>query len=149
MGKYTFLIIHCTDTPKDRKVTRADLEQWHLKGRGWDRLGYSDMIHLDGTIENLVPYNDNDIIENDEMTWGCAGKNSVSRHVVIVGGKGGDHRTAAQNRALENYIKKTIRKHPYIKVAGHYQFSNKVCPNFNVTEFCEEIGLKKYNIYYT
>lgn len=147
MGKLTYLIIHCTDTPEKRPVTRKDLELWHLKERGWDRLGYADMVHLNGSIENLTPYDENNIVERDEMTWGCAGKNSVSRHIVYVGGgKGKDTRTKEQKRSLENYIKKTIKIHPRIIVAGHNQFSSKSCPSFNVPLFCKAVGIKAGNI---
>lgn len=146
MAKLTYLIIHCTDTPKDREVSKKDIEQWHLKGRGWDRLGYSDMVHLNGALENLTPYDSDDFVDSDEMTWGCAGKNSVARHMVYVGGKGGDTRTKEQKRTIENKIKMTIREHPDIIIAGHNQFSSKACPSFDVPEFCKEIGLARRNI---
>lgn len=30
MAKYEFLVIHCTATPKGRKITPSHIEQWHL-----------------------------------------------------------------------------------------------------------------------
>ena len=65
--KLTYLIIHCTATPEGREVTSDEIRKWHTspppKGRGWKQVGYSDMIHLDGTLENLVPYNNDDIVD--------------------------------------------------------------------------------------
>ncbi|MGM0527281.1 MAG: hypothetical protein ACQERS_02625 [Bacteroidota bacterium] len=58
-----------------------------LKGRGWDRLGYSDLFKRDGSVINLTPYNGDDIIQAHEMTWGAAGVNGISRHIVLEGGR--------------------------------------------------------------
>jgi len=59
------LVIHCTDTPPEREVTSDEIRHWHTdappQGRGWNQVGYTDMIHLDGHIENLVEFdNDNE-----------------------------------------------------------------------------------------
>ena len=50
-----YLVIHCTATKEGVEVTREMLEQWHLKENGWSKLGYSDIVHLDGRLENLTP----------------------------------------------------------------------------------------------
>lgn len=148
MAKLNFLIQHCTATPAGREVTRNDIIQWHMNERGWDRLGYSDMVHLDGSLENLTPFNQDDEVDSDEMTWGVAGKNSVSRHIVYVGGfKGVDTRTSKQLSALATYYKYTVLRHPHILIAGHNQFSSKACPSFDVPEFCRSIGIPETNIY--
>jgi hypothetical protein len=110
------------------------------------------MILLDGKVENLVPYNDNHYVEPWEITNGVAGINNVSRHVVYVGGcdkdgKPKDTRTAAQKKALENYVVAFILKHPGILVAGHNQFANKACPSFDVAGWLRSIGVLEKNIY--
>src|SRR5258708_10699588 len=56
------------------------------RGRGWSKVGYSDLILLDGTLINLTPYNENDEVEPWEITNGQPGTNSIARHVVYVGG---------------------------------------------------------------
>jgi hypothetical protein len=153
MGKLTFLIIHCTATPAGRKVTSDDIRRWHLIGRGWKQVGYTDMIHLDGTVENLVKHDENDIIEPWEITNGVAGENSISRSIVYVGGlcpdgaNPMDTRTQDQLAALETYVLNCIKKHPEIMVAGHNQFAAKACPSFDVPTWLESINVDKKNIY--
>ncbi len=135
MKKLKYLIIHCTDTPAGRAVSRQDIEKWHLIENGWAKVGYSDMIHLDGSIENLIPYNDDNIVDQWEISNGAYGFNSISRHVVYVGGQNNqDTRTFEQIEALERYVKQTIEQHPEIKVIGHNQVptTTKTCPSFNV-----------------
>jgi N-acetyl-anhydromuramyl-L-alanine amidase AmpD len=141
MGKLKYLVIHCTDTPPKMEVTPKMIRDWHMspppRGRGWDRVGYSDMIQRDGDLINLTPYDDDDNITSDEMTWGAVGYNSVGRHIVLVGGRGplkdfADHFTEEQGEALLTYLKDTILKHPDIIIIGHNQVSIKTCPGFVV-----------------
>lgn len=158
MGKLEYLVIHCTDTPEGRKVTADEIRQWHTaeppKGNGWSKVGYTDIIHLDGSLENLTPYDQDDDIEGFEITNGVRGINSISRHVVYVGGKkkdlsgAKDTRTEEQKKALEAYVKFMVLRHPLIKVAGHYQFDgNKKCPSFEVDTWLVEIDIPQQNIY--
>lgn len=142
-----YLIIHCTDTPAGRSVSRQDIERWHLEERGWSRVGYADMIHLDGIIENLTPYNTDDFVDPWEITNGAYGFNRIGRHVVYVGGGDEtDTRTFEQLEALEAYVKQTIKNHPQIKVVGHNQLSNKSCPSFDVPSWLRGICVDKKNI---
>jgi len=154
----TYLVIHCTATPEGRDVTSDEIRRWHTspppKGRGWKQVGYADMIHLDGRVENLVPYNNDDIVDVWEITNGASGINSISRHVVYVGGvdandvkKARDTRTWLQELAMIKYVKETIARHPNIKVAGHNQFAKKACPSFDVPKWLSAIGIPKKNIY--
>lgn len=156
MAHLKYLVIHCTATPEGMKVTPDDIRFWHTspppKGRGWKQVGYSDMIMLDGTLVNLVPYNEDEMVDKWEITNGVAGINSYSRHVVYVGGcdkqmNAKDTRTPEQKQTLIDYVLRTVLKHPTIKVAGHRQFANKDCPSFNVPIWCAEIGLSDNNIY--
>lgn len=151
-----YLVIHATATPSGMKVTPDDIRFWHTapipKGRGWKQVGYSDMILLDGTLVNLVPYNHDDFVDRWEITNGVAGINSQSRHVVYVGGtdkqlKPKDTRTPEQTETLAQYVRRTILKHPDILVAGHNQFAQKACPSFDVPEWLDSIGVLHKNIY--
>lgn len=144
--KIKYLVIHCTDTPAGRSVSKKDIEQWHLVENKWSRLGYTDLIDIDGKLINLTPFNQDDVVDVHEKTWGARGINSVSRHIVYAGGKGGDTRTQAQRVTLHDYVKYMIHRHPHIQVAGHNQFSNKRCPSFNVPEWCRSIGVAEKNI---
>ena len=131
-------------------------------GRGWDRVGYSDMIYLDGSLINLTPFNQDNRIDPWEMTWGARGFNSRSRHVVYVGGLGRvylpeenmsvedakDTRTAEQLYTMEIYVKYMILRHPGIKILGHNQVSSKACPSFHVPTWLDTLNINKKNIYY-
>jgi len=169
MNSLDFLIAHCTATPAGRKVTKDDIIKWHTSpppiGRGWTKLGYSDMIMLDGSLVNLTPYNQDNIVDPWEITNGAVGINSRSRHFVYVGGLAVDPqlenedeeemsqyipfdtRTQNQKEAMEIYVKYMILRHPQIKIAGHYDFSEKACPSFNVQEWAKSIGVKDENIF--
>ena len=150
--KLNYLVIHCTATREGQAVTKQDIEEWHLKGRGWRVLGYADLICINGYLLSLIPFDTDDEVDNWEISNGVRGLNSVSRHVVYAGGcdqqlKPKDTRTPAQTSCLTDYVRYTVRRHSDIKVAGHYHFSAKACPSFDVENFCEEIGIPNKNIY--
>lgn len=157
MNKLIYLIIHCTATPEGMPLTAARIREMHTsappKGRGWKQVGYSDMIHLNGMVENLVPYNNDNKVDPWEITNGVQGINSISRHVVYVGGMDRDNRipkdtrTTEQKMALANYVKQTIAQHPDILVGGHFQFANKACPSFDTVNWLKGIGIPLKNIY--
>jgi len=146
MSNIQYLIIHCTDTPHDMNVTRKDIERWHIKERGWSRVGYNDMIHLDGTLENLITYNQDDNVDRWEVANGARGYNSIARHLVYVGGLIHDTRTYMQEETMATYCKYTILRHPHIRIIGHNQISNKGCPSFDVPIWLKSIGVKDKNI---
>jgi hypothetical protein len=155
--KLKFLVIHCTATPEGREVSSEQIRHWHLDpppaGRGWSRVGYTDLIHLNGTIERLVQNNEDDNVDPWEITNGASGINSVSRHIVYAGGlkagttKAKDTRTPLQAIALLNYVRNMIRLHPSIRVAGHGQFAAKACPSFDVPTWLRANNIPETNIY--
>ena len=134
------------------KVMIAGVPIRNLTGRGWRQVGYSDMIHLDGHIENLVPYNVDDNVDSWEITNGATGINTVSRHIVYVGGLDRIHtpkdtRTEAQIAALKNICETQVAEHPGLLIAGHNQFASKACPCFNTAEWLRDISIPVKNIY--
>lgn len=149
--KLKYLVIHCTATPDGREVSSDEIRKWHTAplskgGRGWKQVGYTDMIHLDGRVERLVNNNEDANVDPWEVTNGAAGYNSVSRHVVYVGGvtRQGiprDTRTTAQREALKKYVLDFHKKHPDVKIVGHNQLAAKACPSFDVPKWLKEIGL--------
>ena len=152
MKELNYLIIHCTATPEGREVTSDDIRKWHLskppQGRGWKQVGYSDLIHLDGVIENLVKYDENNWVESGEITNGATNYNGVSRHIVYAGGcdkqgKPKDTLTQKQYESLANYIKIFLYNHPNCKVIGHNQVAAKACPSFKVNEKFADIIPKR------
>lgn len=145
-----YLVLHCTATPGGREVTAEQIRHWHTDpvskgGRGWRQVGYTDMIHLDGTVERLVDNNEDHNVDPWEVTNGAKGYNSVSRHVVYVGGgvtpEGEDTRTEAQRKALAEYVLKFHSRHPSVRIVGHNELAAKACPSFDVQAFLQELGI--------
>lgn len=149
-----YLVIHCTATPEGREVSAADIRRWHTSpvsagGRGWKQVGYTDLIHLDGTVERLVDNNEDAWVDGWEITNGAAGYNSVSRHVVYSGGYAQDGktvkdtRTDAQRAALERYVKDFHMRFPKVRIIGHNELAAKACPSFDVQKWLESIGINQ------
>lgn len=152
MAKLQYLVLHCTATPEGREVTVADIRRWHTSpvsvgGRGWKQPGYTDIIHLDGTVERIVDNNEDANVDPWEITNGATGYNSVSRHVVYSGGMTKDMkapkdtRTPAQRKAMEEYVRDFHRRFPTVKIIGHNEVAAKACPSFDVQAWLREIGL--------
>lgn len=154
--KLQYLMIHCTATQEGKVLTGADIRRMHTspapQGRGWKQVGYSDTIHLNGFIENLVPYDEDGEVQAREITNGAIGMNDRTRHVSYIGGidregKPKDTRTDAQLMALRNYVFHVIAAHPTIKILGHNQVAAKACPSFDVPIWLRTIGVKEENIF--
>lgn len=154
MAALKYLVLHCTATAEGREVTSNEIRAWHTNpvskgGRGWKQVGYTDMFHLNGKTERLVQNNEDANVDSWEITNGATGYNSVSRHVVYVGGvaKDGktpkDTRTPAQLRALETYVKDFHRRFPQVKIIGHNQLAAKACPSFDVQAWLKSIGINQ------
>lgn len=149
-----YLVIHCTATPEGREVSAADIRRWHTSappaGRGWKQVGYTDLFHLDGSVERLVKNNEDAQVDPWEITNGAAGYNSISRHVVYVGGVDADNvkeardtRTPEQREAMKHYVLDFHRRHPSVKIVGHCQLAAKACPSFDVPAWLESIGINQ------
>lgn len=154
MADLKYLVIHCTATPEGREVTAADIRRWHTSplsqgGRGWRQVGYTDIIHLDGTVERLVDNNEDAHVDPWEVTNGAKGYNSVSRHIVYAGGcaRNGktpkDTRIAAQLKAMEAYVLDFHRRFPSVKIVGHNELAAKACPSFDVQKWLKQIGINQ------
>lgn len=153
--KLKYLVLHCTATPAGREVTGDDIRRWHTSpvsqgGRGWKQVGYTDLFHLDGSVERLVDNNEDMNVDPWEITNGAAGYNSVSRHIVYAGGvdandvnKAVDTRTPAQKEAMRRYVLDFHKRFPGVKIVGHNQLAAKACPSFDVPEWLESIGIKQ------
>lgn len=133
-------------------MTSADIRRWHCSpasagGRGWKQVGYTDLIHLDGSVERLVDNNEDANVDPWEITNGAKGYNAVSRHIVYAGGcaRDGktpkDTRTAAQLRAMEAYVKDFHKRFPDVRIIGHNEVAAKACPSFDVQKWLKSIGI--------
>ena len=154
MASMKYLVLHCTATPEGREVTSGEIRHWHTDpvkkgGRGWKQVGYTDMIHLDGRVERLVRNNEDAEVDPWEVTNGAKGYNTVSRHVVYVGGvsKDGktakDTRTEAQLKAMTAYVRDFHARFPQIRIVGHGELPGvkKACPRFDVAAWLRSIGI--------
>lgn len=152
-NKLQYLVIHCTATPQGREVTADEIRRWHTSpspaGRGWRQVGYRRLIHLDGSVSELVANNDDNIVDPWEITNGIAGKNSISQHWVYAGGVAldgktpKDTRTQAQKDTLETLVKDFNRRFPTVKIVGHNHFAAKACPSFDVQAWLKQIGINQ------
>lgn len=151
-----YLVIHCTATPEGMEVTPGMIKMWHTlpppRGRGWTRVGYSKMILLDGSLHSFVTENDDEFVDEFEITNGVKGINSEAMHIVYVGGvdkssNPKDTRNYMQKPTMELLVHSCLTKWPDLKVAGHYHFAAKACPSFDVEKWLEEIGIPEKNIY--
>jgi len=120
--KTDYIIIHCSDTPKEMDVGVKEIDVWHRE-RGWRGCGYHKIIKRNGQIEQGR--------EDRAIGAHCRGKNSSSIGICMIGGKGGTNFTLLQWRALDSLVRSLVREFPNAKVVGHNSFSNKECPTFD------------------
>ena len=153
--KLKFLVIHCSASRPIMNFTHKNVRQWHEARWGKGAIGYRTVIENDGKPIKMREANVNDIVEENEITWGAAGVNAEAHHICYMGGvdndtlKAADTRTNAQKKTMENIIRFYIEKmNPDILIAPHYAFANKNCPSFNLPKWLEEIGIPKENIFY-
>ena len=154
VARIQYLVIHCTATLEGREVSAAEIRRWHTApvsqgGRGWKQVGYTDMVHLDGRVERLADNNEDANVDPWEVTNGAAGYNSVSRHIVYVGGCDNhlapkDTRTEAQREALKRYVEDFHARFPQVKIVGHHELNpGKACPSFDVPTWLRSIGIRQ------
>ena len=141
------IIIHCSATPRNRKLEPADLTRMHRR-RGFNGCGYHFYIRRDGDICDMRPV--------EKVGAHCKGHNEGSIGICYEGGldaKGNpaDTRTDEQKKAMK-WLVETLKREFDIKcIAGHRDFSPdlngdgtvepeewvKQCPCFDVKEWLE------------
>jgi N-acetylmuramoyl-L-alanine amidase len=147
MGQYKYFVIHCMATPEGTEISKKRIEDIFFIGRGWSKVGYSEVLHLNGNKSVFVEHDGDGWISSGEITYGARGHNSTSKHVSYVGGvdsnnKPKDTRTKEQYLAMVELIREELEAHPTVKVLGHNQFKGvaKACPSFSVEDFLDEIN---------
>ncbi len=153
-ARLKYLVIHCTATPEGRDVTSDEIRRWHTDpvskgGRGWTQVGYTDLMHLDGTVERLVENNEDSNVDPWEITNGAKGYNTVSRHIVYAGGLDSDGktpkdtRTRAQLESMAGYVRRFHESFPDVRIIGHNEIAAKACPSFDVQGWLKSIGINQ------
>ncbi len=155
--KYMGKIYKNRDALPDEKIGSKHIKD--IKGRGWRQIGYSDLIYLNGVIQNLVEYDGDNWVQANEITNGAIGLNQTTRHVCFIGGLREDKEkrmshyseilTMDQYHSLEFYIKAQLKNHPDLLILGHNIAANKLCPGFYVHELLQFIGIPERNIIYS
>ena len=124
MRQINKVIIHCSDSDIPAHDDISVIDKWH-KERGWSGVGYHFFIKSNGDIQIGR--------EMHEVGAHCYGHNSDSVGICL---HGKTEFTEIQFRHLNNLIQSLLKQFPGIlEVEGHYAYSNKTCPNFNVQEF--------------
>ena len=127
-----YLIVHCSDTPDDEILDSIDIHRMHL-GFGWNGIGYHRLIKRDGEVQSGRP-----------DYWIGAhvfGFNNVSLGVCLIGR---NQFTKNQLKSLEKVLRSWKKKYLNAKIIGHCDLPNteKTCPNFDVSHWCQNIGLE-------
>jgi len=118
------IIIHCSDSPQGRGDDASTIHKWHLE-RNWDGIGYHYVILEDGTVQNGRP---------DYWAGAHAKRYNDYLGVCLIGK---DTFTKEQFTALEVLVSVKLNEYDLTidKVLGHYEVSEKTCPNFDVAKF--------------
>lgn len=124
---------------------------YKIHGRGWQQVGYRQLIDINGVIHDLTDFNDDIWIEGNEITNGAAGWNKKTIHICYAGGtdqqlNSKDTRTPQQLAAMEAATIYNLALNPFLKVIGHNQVAIKDCPSFYVPDWCRQIGIGENNI---
>lgn len=144
MRELNTIFIHCTATPEGHEYTPQQVEGW-FTALNWKNPGYHYVIHLDGTVQQLLGVN--------HIANGVKDHNLHSIHIAYVGGtwqgKPKDTRTDAQKIALVRLIDRlradyasgcwgnrpcSLREATErLRLRGHYEVAAKACPCFDVS----------------
>ncbi len=124
------IILHCSDTKTSQSFDISDIDLWHRK-RGWDCVGYHYYIKLDGTLQPGRDLN--------KKGSHCYSQNSKSVGICFEGGLNPDgskwdeplNEQLLTYDVLKAYLDSVFGSLP---VHGHYEFSDKDCPNFIIED---------------
>jgi len=127
--KVKYIVAHGTYTPVGMEVTPDDIEQWHVKERGWSKPGYHAIIQPSGRIQAILDW--------DEPGIHVGEFNPISLGFALIGGKGPDgwrfNYTVEQMTALETLFLQAKAKFPEAKIVGHGDLDEEnPCPGFDV-----------------
>ena len=139
MRKIAKKILHCADTRVNQNFSINDVREWHIQ-RGFSDVGYHFYIRLNGDIETGRTV--------ETIGAHCKGENEDSIGICFEGGKNEDgslwkNPLDAQIIAFFVLNESLDQEYGITPVFGHYQFSKKTCPNFNVTELMAAFFMRK------
>lgn len=140
MRQIDTIVIHCSATPADRDIGRAEIDHWH-RDKGWSGIGYHFVLRRDGTRETGRPV--------EQVGSHAQGHNARSIGICLVGGvaKAGDVRgvenfTATQWTALRLLVVQLRKRYPNARIVGHRDLNRgKDCPSFSVRDWLQSEGI--------
>lgn len=124
------IVLHCTATKIDAKVTVESIRNYHIKHNGWSDIGYHYVIYRDGSIHVGRPI--------DLAGAHCDGHNANTIGIAYVGGlnddgRGCDTRTKEQKKAILSLCRALLIAFPTIHhITGHREHNATECPCFDV-----------------
>lgn len=133
MRKINKIILHCTATPEGKDYTVAQIRECHVKGNGWNDIGYHYVVYRDSSVHEGRPV--------EKAGAHCKGHNADSIGVCYVGGCATDGRTPKdtrtpeQTKALRGLVASLQERYPGATVHCHNEFANKACPSFEICDF--------------
>lgn len=139
-----YIVVHCSATPPSSNIGADEIDLWHQQ-RGFDMIGYQEVIRRDGVIEfGRHP---------DAIGAHVRGQNARSIGICLVGGVDEEGRpennfTEEQFDALRASIVHKQWAYPFAEIVGHRDLSPdlngdgiitsdewmKACPSFEVSE---------------
>ena len=130
MRKILEIIVHCTATFADQRVTVADITRWH-KQRGWKTIGYHYIVDQAGNVFEGRPI--------EQAGAHCLEHNKNSIGIAYCGGLGhdgrpADTRTPEQKDALLGLLTRLKQSFPEAVIHSHSDFAKKACPCFDATK---------------
>lgn len=120
----THLVRHHTGVNVEQSM--EILEGYWSREHGWDRGGYHEVIHRDGSVDlNYDP---------EFMTWGVGNQNHYTMHLSLIGN---GNFTEAQERTFEERALFHMKQLaiPVANVWGHNEFAGhkwNACPGINM-----------------
>lgn len=133
MRKITKIILHCSATPEGKDYSVAQIRDWHVRGNGWNDIGYHYVIYRDGTIHKGRPV--------EQAGAHTKGHNANSIGICYIGGCTADGntpkdtRTPEQTRSMHELVAQLQQQYPGATVHCHNEFANKACPSFKICDF--------------
>jgi N-acetylmuramoyl-L-alanine amidase len=130
----TKAVFHCTAT--SQKATVEGIIKYWKNNLGWKNPGYHIIVRPDGSWSQLLDFN--------KISNGVGGINSTSIHISYIGGidsKGNsfNNLTKEQSEVFETFYTFFKQKLPHLTFHGHYEFSNKACPSFDVQKWISNL----------
>ena len=126
MRKLNKIILHCSDSDVALHDNIDTIRAWHLE-RGFNDIGYNFVITKAGLIQHGRPI--------DKIPAHTFGQNKDSIGICLTGRYKFSITQFATTAQLINSLYDVFG---IMQIFGHYDFSDKSCPNFDVANFVEE-----------